>query len=182
MLGSARRRPLAGLTTRVALSLATFTAAAAHAQVAMLPDGELAIAYRQLSDGELSQTVFQNYLRCFRGQCTLTALTLNGCMAGAFYPALRHWSTNDGSLSVDLVAPGTLVAEIKEGETTLKLRFTFDQKPGVRPWFAGLKKFSGGAVRQSSLSDKVITWELVPLRRPAIVEFSCPAALDGIPE
>ena len=47
----------------------------ARAQGARIPNGELAVAYRQLQEGKLSEAVFQNWLECSGGQCVLTTLT-----------------------------------------------------------------------------------------------------------
>lgn len=151
-----------------------------QAQVRRAPDGELAVAYRQRENGKLSQQVFQNWLECSAGECTLTTLTLGQCIAGAFYPKLQRWTTRDGSLSTDLVAPGVLHAEFKEGGATFQLRFTFESS-GRR--FGRLREFSGGVVKQSDVLNRVITWELVPLRvLDSTVKFDCPASLDFVRE
>jgi hypothetical protein len=103
-------------------------APAAQAQSEGIPDGELAITYRQLQDGQLSQAVFQNYLRCSEGECSLLSLTLNQCIAGKFYPKIQEWNTNrgwNGQLSVRLAAPDVVVAEFAEEGARFQLRFTF---------------------------------------------------------
>jgi hypothetical protein len=151
-----------------------------QAQVRMVPNGELGIAYRQLTDGKLSEAVFQTWLECWNGECTLTTLTLGQCMFGVFYPKVQRWTTRE-SLSVDLIAPGVLLAEFKESGATFQMRFTYELREGMM--VHRLKAFSGGVVKQSAVVEKVITWELVPLRfSESVVQFGCKASLDFVEE
>src|SRR5262249_45140391 len=90
----------------ILLCLAAFTTVVVQAQARTVPDGELAVAYRQLQDGKLSQAVFQNWLECSNGECTWTTLILGQCIAGAFYPKIQRWTTREGSLSVRLISSG----------------------------------------------------------------------------
>lgn len=185
MMFSSRTRLVKRRVVGSFLLVATLASSRVNAQVATIPDGELRIAYRQVQDGESSRTVFQNYLECDRGHCTLTTLTLNQCIFGAFYPKIQHWRTDDGSLSVKLVAPDVVAAELQEQGATFQLRFTFDVREDQllgRPIFGKLRDFSGGVVKQSSALDKVLTWELAPLRGITSIEFDCPASLDSILE
>ena len=78
----------------------------AGAQSPRIPNGELAVAYRQLKDGTLSDAVFQNWLECSEGRCALTTLTLGQCVAGAWYPKVQRWTTAQGDLAVALAGPG----------------------------------------------------------------------------
>lgn len=150
-----------------------------NAQAQQIPTGELAVAYRQLQDSQLSDAVFQNWLECSGGQCTLTTLTLGQCIAGAWHPKLQRWSTRQGDLSVDVAAPGTLRAEFKEAGAVFQLRFGFETS-GLR--FDRLTSFSGGVTKQSDALDRVLSWQLVPLRLlDGNVSFRCPASLDGVP-
>lgn len=156
----------------------------------LIPSGSLSVAYRQLLEGKLSEGVFHTHLECHRGQCSLTTLTLNLCIAGAWYPKILRWTTLEGNLTVTRASPGLLLVEYKELDTTLKMRFEFtvDQSSPVAKLYGGtrfekLTGFSGGAVNASSMAGKVVTWELVPLRGAAPeIGFSCKAVLDGVPE
>jgi hypothetical protein len=150
----------------------------AKAQGARIPDGELAVAYRQLQDGKLSEAVFQNWLECSGGQCVLTTLTLGQCLAGAWYPKIQRWSTATGDLSVTLAGSGVVRAEFSEAGAAFQFRFVFDSG-GAR--FGRLTSFSGGVAKQSEVLNRVITWELVPHRlTEGNVTFSCPASVDGV--
>lgn len=144
-----------------------------------VPDGEYAIAYRQLQDGKLSQAVFQNWLECVDGACTLTTLTIGQCIAGAWYPKVQRWSTGAGDLSVIASAPQTLSVQFKAGEATFRLRLEFEQGG---PWFRKVTSFSGGVVKDSAVLDRVITWEFVPLHSSdAELTPSCPVSVDALP-
>jgi len=151
----------------------------ARAQANQIPNGELAVAYRQLEDGKLSQAVFQNWLECSDGQCVLTTLTLGQCLGGAWYPKIQRWSTAAGDLSVAVAGPGVVRVELKEAGAAFQLRFGFDSA-GSR--FGRLTSFSGGVTKQSDVLNRVITWELVPHRlADGNVTLGCPASVNGVP-
>jgi hypothetical protein len=140
----------------------------------------LNIGWRQFEDGKASEAVFQTALECsFDGRCTLTTVTLNQCILGAFYPKIQHWSTNDGGLSVQLIDSSTVTAKFSEGDAVFQLRYSFERS---RSGLASVTTFTGGAVKQSSVLGEIITWKLVPLRHTETVILDCPAALDGIPK
>jgi len=152
----------------------------ARAQGTRIPNGELAVAYRQLQQGKLSEAVFQNWLECSEGQCVLTTLTLGQCLAGAWYPKIQRWSTSAGDLSVAAAALGVVRAEFREAGAAFQLRFGFDPV-GAR--FGRLTSFSGGVTKQSDVLNQVITWELVPHRvADGNITFGCPASVDGVPK
>jgi hypothetical protein len=162
-----------------------------RAQIASIPDGELSIAYRQLQNGQLSQAVFQDHLRCFKGRCALVTLTLNQCFGDKFFPKIQEWSTDgkgwDGGLLLRLVAPDVILAEhiIQGARFQKRFTFTLTKLPTTgEPWFGDVKNFSGGVVKDSDILDKVITWELVPLKfhESDAVKLDCPSVLlDGLP-
>lgn len=186
------KRSWSVLWVSVGLGCLAFVGDAALAAAAP-PNGELSVAYRQLSDGKLSDGVHHITLWCFDGRCSLTTLTLNQCFQGRFYPKVERTSTEEGNLSVVEIREGLLIAEEKHPETTFKFGFTYTvrSKPelsrlmglhGVR-WFDNLTGFSGGAVKQSTILDEVITWELVPLKgRFPRIKAACEIMLDGVPE
>jgi hypothetical protein len=170
---------LAGRIGALAILLSVAVVPAGHAQVQRVPSGELAVAYRQLEDGKLSEAVFQNWLECSEGICSLTTLTLGQCVAGAGYPKIQRWSTSGGDLSVGVAAPGVLRAEFREAGAVFQLRFGFETN-GVR--FGRLTSFSGGVTKQSAVLDRVLSWQLVPLRLlDGNVTLRCPASLNGVP-
>lgn len=161
------------------------------------PNGGLRVAYRQLQEGKLSESVHHVSLWCHDGRCSMTTLTLNQCMdlgrGPAFYPQIERSSTEERNLSVVEVSDGLLLAEETFTETTFKYRFTYTVRSNpelakvVRSrtirWFDRLTGFSGAAVKQSVLLGKAIAWELSPLKGllPRI-KAACSIALDGIPE
>lgn len=161
------------------------------------PNGKLRVAYRQLQEGKLSDSVHHIRLWCSAGRCSMTTLTLNQCTptdtGPAFYPHVERSSTEERNLSVIEISEGVLLAEEEGPETTFKYRFTYTVRSnpelskmvGSRTirWFDRLTGFSGAAIKQSVLLGKVITWELVPLKgRLARIKAGCDIALDGVPE
>jgi hypothetical protein len=134
------------------------------------PNGTLRIAYRQLQEGKLSESVHHVELFCRDGQCSLTTLTLNQCRLfdlheKFFMPKIERTSTREGNLSVVVIDKGTILAEENDGEATYKYRFTykdrsepqFSKAVGVRTtlWFKELTGFSGGAIKQSTSLEAV---------------------------
>jgi hypothetical protein len=161
------------------------------------PNGSLKVAYRQLLEGKLSESIHHLVLWCGDGQCNLTTLTLNQCGSWderkVFYPKVERTSTEERNLSVTELSSGVLAAEERHAETTFKYRFTY--KPRTDPklskltrlqgtrWFGDLTGFSGAVVKDSSIMKKVVSWELVPLKgRSPIIEATCKILLDGVPD
>jgi hypothetical protein len=155
------------------------------------PNGELSVAYRQFQDGKLSKTVHHLTLSCIDGSCSLTTLTLNQCMilggVKAFYPKVQRTSTSEGNLSVIVRDNNLVVKEKLEGtEFTYNFKYsTTKKRPGVlgpENFFGHLTAFSGAAVKYSTLLDKVISWECVPLKGISpTIEAGCKIVLDGVP-
>src|SRR5438093_9638722 len=58
-----------------------------------IPDIHLALSFRQLEDGKLSEGVHLFELWCEDGRCDLTLLTLNQCLEGRFFPQVERFST-----------------------------------------------------------------------------------------
>jgi len=178
------------------LALVAQVASPAGAGVAP-PNGSLNVAYRQLTQGQLSEAVHQLELQCWDARCNVTILTLNQCMqssAGlAFYPKVQRSSTDDGDLRVIRVAPGLLEAEQNLAGARFLYRFSYLERedPGLRQslglrisrFFERLSGFSGSVVKSSDVLGKVISWDLVPLKgASAFVEARCKIMLDGVPE
>jgi len=167
-----------------------------HAQPSV-PNGTLRVAYRQLSNGELSKSVHQLQLSCWNGACSMTALTLNQCAdfpdGRFFYPQVERSSTREGNLSVRSQGDTVLIAEEKDAETTFRYRFEYTIKLNERlqkelglqfnKFFGYLTGFSGAAVKDSTILGQVISWDLVPLQgRFPRIKLDCDVTLDGVPE
>jgi hypothetical protein len=157
------------------------------------PNGHLRVAYHQLVDGKLSDSVHHIELTCWDGRCSLTTLTLNQCVVGAFYPKVERTSTEEGDLIIAEVGTGVLVVEERHTVATFKYRFAYqvrtnqdlsrDLRLKESRYFQDLISFSGAAVKQSPLLDQAQTWELRPLKgRSPEIEAKCKIALDGVPE
>jgi hypothetical protein len=186
-----------GLTISVTL-LILFFADFSDAEIA-LPNGTLSVAYRQQVEGKLSQGVHQVELSCWNGVCSLTTLTLNQCWdwkdgkGGSFYPKVQRASTAEGDLVVMPQSETSLIAEQKFSDTVFRYRFSYtvrtDQELQASinlrsaQFFEALTGFSGAVVKTSSILDKIISWELVPLQgRFPRLKLDCDVTLDGVPE
>jgi hypothetical protein len=160
------------------------------------PNGDLTIAYRQLTEGKLSEGVHHISLSCSDGRCSITTLSLNQCgpssRGKAFYPQVVRTSTEEGTLWLKETVNGELSAEEKYSGATFKYRFTYKvrQDPELSNmirskqtrWFGDLTGFSGAVVKDSSILGKIISWQLIPLKgRFPRVEAACPMMLDGVP-
>ena len=161
------------------------------------PNGSLKVAYRMLEDGKLSDSVHQIELQCWNSRCSLTTVTLNQCLpfsAGpAFYPKVERSATDDGDLSIASSRPGglDLRQEMAGTTTTYRLTFTVRQDAALAQrlrsrgttFFSDLVAFSGVAVRNSGVLQKVLSWELVPLKGHSVqVEPLCKIQVDGLGE
>jgi hypothetical protein len=151
------------------------------------PNGSLTVAYRQLTEGELSEGVHHISLSCSDGQCSITTLSLNQCVGEVFYPQVGRTSTEEGTLWLKETANGELSAEEKYSGATFKYRFTYKVRQGPElsnmtrtkqtRWFGDLTGFSGAVVKDSSILGK-----LIPLKgRFPRVKAACPMMLDGVP-
>lgn len=177
------------------LAFATFAAAASPE--ATPPHGTLSVAYRQMADGKLSESVHHVELRCWDAHCSLTILTLNQCMessAGlAFYPKIQRSSTDNGDLTVRRRASGVVEVEEVLDEARFLYRFSYRerndpplaQQVGLSSsrFFGPLTGFSGSVVKNSDVLGKVVSWDMVPLKGEwAFLEAKCRIMLDGVPE
>jgi hypothetical protein len=154
-----------------------------------VPNGALRIAYRQSEGGKLSEAVFHLSLWCQDDACSARTLSLNQCAFGVFYPKI------EGSINLRVLAvsPGMLILEERNPEVTFKYEFRYttwenpdlSRSVGLRgtTWFENVVGFSGAAVKYSVELQKVISWDLVPLKgRSPRVKAACDILLDGVPE
>lgn len=161
-----------------------------------IPNGGLEVAYRQLENGKLSESVHNLILACADGECELTTLTLNQCgdfyEGKSFYPKIETSSTRAGNLIIRTIGIGAIEIEEKKS-ATFKYRFNYTTKTnpslskliGSRTdlYFNKLINFSGAAVKQSDILNKVISWELVPLKgESVIIKPACSIYLKGVPK
>lgn len=174
-----------------------FIASNNFAAMEQVPNGQLEVAYRQLTDGKLSESVHNIILFCYDEQCSMTTLTLNQCFdfsdGKSFYPKIERTSTNEGNLIVRVLEKGVLEVEEKFISSSFKYRFTYKTKsdPSLSKstglhnnlWFGELTGFSGAVIKQSVILKKVVSWELVPLKgESVIVKPDCSINLKGVPK
>lgn len=143
-----------------------------------LPNGQLVVAYQQLSEGKLSESIHEISLLCISGQCSMTTLTVNQCWDApegkSFFPKIERTSTDEGNLIVIAIEQGVIEVEERYSASTFKYRFkyttkadsSFSARVGIRGnlWFKDLIGFSGAVVKQSDILNKVMSWDCVPLK------------------
>ena len=166
------------------------------AQSAVVPNGILQIAYRQKEGKTLGKSIHEVELSCRYAQCSLTTLTMNQCVEWMgdefFWPKVQRTSTSEGNLRVVSTRPGVVVLQETDLEGAIDYIFEFttsrDDKRQERlqlksdVFFDRLTGFSGAAVKDSRILDRVITWELVPIRgRSPMVKLDCSPAVHGLP-
>jgi len=162
-----------------------------------LPNGNLVVAYQQLSEGKLSESIHEISLLCASGRCSMTTLTVNQCWDApegkSFFPKIERTSTDEGNLIVIAIEQGVIEVEERYSASTLKYRFkyttradpSFSARFGIRgnSWFKDLIEFSGAVVKQSDILKKVISWECVPLKGAWVHVKPCgKMVLRGMPD
>lgn len=153
-----------------------------------VPNALLEVAVRQKEDGKISQGIHRLELSCFGGQCALTTVTLNQCTdigggTPAFYPKVERSFTSEGSLTVRNQGRTLIVRQSGSdfgGDYVINYRFEYAAaaRGSVVSQVVG---FSGGLVKDSSVTGKVYTMEYVPLPEQfQIVPLDCGVWLPGV--
>ena len=161
----------------------------AQARVA-IPDVSLEVTVRQKEDGEINKGglhVFKIF--CWKGSCSLTVLSLNQCgVVGSggqgFYPKIETSSTQEGSLEViglqDRNGNHTLRVSQSTSEVQIRLIFGYEEDPSGF-LATSVRSFSGGYVKDSTILNRVISVEYVPLMGGFHeIELDCAVLLPGV--
>jgi hypothetical protein len=159
-----------------------------------IPDARLRVTVQQLQTGKLNSEYHLQELRCFSGKCSLITVTLGGCRpkpfgssASASAVIIERSSTDEGTLRVSNDGNTLVTTETGSdigGSYTTTQRFTYD-KPrfGMATQLIG---YSGGFVKNSTLTKQVLTVEFVALKEdlPGAghreIRLSCPLGLPGV--
>jgi hypothetical protein len=147
-----------------------------------IPNGNLRVAARQFEDGEPGTGVHLFEVSCWDGRCTLTTVSLNQCIAGAFYPKVEQSSTQDGSLRVTNLGD-VLVLEVRNvdlgGDSITNLRLGYAvERSTMLPL---VTSFSGGFVKNSEIAKRVLTVQYIPVKGPnEVITLDCPVELPGV--
>lgn len=154
-----------------------------------LPDALLRVTVQQRENGKLNREVHLQELRCWRGECSLTSVTLNSCRpspasSGKATPlVVERSSTREGNLEV--ANEGTTLVVIENGSDlggryVTTQRFTY-QRPPAGEMVRKLIGYSGGFVKNSALAQQVLTVEFVPFRGAyKETRLDCPLGLPGV--
>lgn len=174
------------MKTVIYILAAIFLPLTVHAQL-KVPYGQLAVTYRQLTDGSVGQSYHEVRLSCFAGECGLQTVTVNQCwkVFGDEYNFIKveETSTQGGDLKIISSTKNTIVLEERHSGATFTYRFTY--QPTDAGYFGDLKDFSGGAIKSSEIVGKVLTWQFQPVRTKdsthfETVKLDCPIRVSAL--
>ena len=158
------------------------------AQQSKIPNAILEIAVRQKEADKIEKGVHLLKLYCWDGSCSLTSLSLNQCRergdgSQAFFPKIQRTSTVEGNLKV-WAEKNVLVTQETgfdiSGDYVTTLRLGFEAPASGSPAMK-VTNFTGGFVKNSSILQKVITVDYIPLRgRTQSVHLDCEVLLPGL--
>lgn len=104
-------------------------------------------------------------LECWSGECSLTTISMNQCMAdnGGFSPVVDRTTTREGNLKV--IDTGKYL-QIEEKSVDIGGRSTITFRIGYKTERGRVKiaSVSGGFVKNSAVLKRVITADYVPVR------------------
>lgn len=183
---SRRTRHIALVPVVLTALFAPCTSAAADRSV---PDALLRITVQQKERAKLNRELHFQELQCWRGECSLTSITLNSCRPspasnGKATPlVVERSSIREGNLEVTNEGNTLVVVETGSdlgGRYVTTQRFTYE-RPGAGEIVRRLKGYSGGFVKNSTVAQQVLTVEFVPFRGAyKEVSLDCPLGLPGV--
>ena len=154
-----------------------------------IPDAVLRVTVQQEERGKLNSDLHFQELRCWRGDCSLTTVTLNSCRpspvsTGKVSPLIvERASTNDSTLAVSSEGNTLVVIETGSdigGSYVTTQRFTYE-RPADGSIIRRLTAYSGGFVKNSAVAQQVLTVEFVPFRGAyKEARLDCPLGLPGV--
>jgi len=154
-----------------------------------IPDTILRVTVQQREKGKLNPELHFQVLSCWRGECSLTSVTLNSCRPspvsrGKASPLIvERSSTREGNLAV--TKEGNTLVVVETGAdiggryvTTQRFKYEDPRDGGVVQKLVG---YSGGFVKDSVMAQQVITVDFVPFRGTyREVKLDCPLGLPGV--
>jgi hypothetical protein len=157
-----------------------------------VPNGSLAVTYRQVEDGEVGKAYHEIQLSCWDGECELQTVTLNQCWSsidnkdGYSFIKVEKQSTREGNLKIVSLTKGSMALEARFADATLTYRFSYQLTDQGLLGIFSLKDFSGGMVKNSDILNRVVAIELVPIRttdssRFESVKLDCPIRVQALP-
>lgn len=167
------------------LPAALLASSLAAPRTATIPDVDVEVAVHQKEDGKIGKSIHVLQLKCKSGSCWLMSFSLNQCAAvwlttPTFPLVFEASSTADGGLTVTRNGDTLKVEEVTYdigGVANNTYLFGFDKLDGLPT----LTSFSGGFVKHSTILNKVISVEYVPVRGAiTAVSLDCPLRARGI--
>jgi hypothetical protein len=154
-----------------------------------VPDALLRVTVQQREKGNLDPQLHVQELHCWRGECSLTSVTLNSCRPspasnGKASPLIiERASTGEGNIAVTKEGDTLVVVETGADTgghyvTTQRFRYENPRDGGLVRKLIG---YSGGFVKNSVIAQQVITVEFVPFQGAfKEVRLDCPLGLPGV--
>ena len=158
------------------------------AQQSKIPNAILEITVRQREGEKIEKGLHLIKLFCWDGNCSTTSLSLNQCGergdgSQAFFPKIERTSTVEGNLEVWAENNVLVVRETGfdiGGDYVTTLRLGFESPAPGSPAMK-VTSFTGGFVKNSSILQKVINVEYIPLRGTMqTVQLDCAVLLPGL--
>ena len=176
---------------KMALYLLLITLLVAPASVSSsdgIPNANLRVTVQQREDGKINKGFHVLELSCWDGNCSLSSVSINQCgefgsSKQAFYPKAQYSSTALGNLKVRNEGKSLVVQETgfdTFGDYVATLRFDYEPA-GKDKIVIRLIGFSGGYVKNSTLLEKVLSTEYVPLPEAhQVMKLDCDVLLPGV--
>jgi hypothetical protein len=149
------------------------------------PNVSLQVTVRQKEEGKLGKGLHLVQLLCWQGSCSLTWLSLNQCgTAGsgkqAFFPKIERFATGEGNL-LHVISWENKI-EVKVTEPDILTTLVFGYEKNFRHLLSTkVTSFSGGYVKHSSILEKVLTVEYIPLEGAfSEIPLDCAVLLPGL--
>jgi hypothetical protein len=154
-----------------------------------LPDALLRVTVQQKEQDRLNPELHVQELSCWRGECSLSSITLNSCRPspvsdGKASPLIiERSSTREGSLAV--TKEGDTLVAVETGSdiggryvTTQRFRYENPRDGAIVRKLVG---YSGGFVKNSVIAQQVVAVQFVPFQGAfKEVRLDCPLGLPGV--
>lgn len=147
---------------------------------AQIPDVHLGFTVQKSAEGKLDPAYHRWSITCWGGEYRLIVVTINRCVnykeISTFTLHIDYASTIERTLKVVNLPNNILYFEdTSNAETiiTARIGYAAPMTFGKQTWFNSVVSFSGGAVKNSSILGKVITWELIPLKNDEVQRLDC---------
>ena len=177
-----------GLIRLCIFAVSSLLPLSSEAQQNRIPNAILELTVRQKEGDKTEKGLHLIQVFCWDSRCSVTTLSLNQCGESgdgeqAFYPKIQRYSTVERNLEV--WAENNVLVMRETGfdiggdfVTTLRIGF---HMPSLGEPATKVISFSGGFVKNSSVLEKVLNVEYIPLQGAyQAVRLDCAVLLPGV--